>query len=433
MNANARSLAIQVVNMFRQRFGGEPGGLIVAPGRVELLGNHTDHNQGPVLGCAINRYTMIAWRPSMTGGRSERPVRVVFASLADDFTNPPMLESDLKVLMKTEMVSRSVFPWTVAHGARYLQGALTAWLESEEFAAHEPIGFDAVIAGNLPMGAGLSSSASLLCGVLGMLTELSRTPHNRPEDRLLLARLARRAEHRAVGVACGLLDPACVLLGHAHHALLLDCRDETFRHVPLIDGRSGRVPAVVVVESRESRRLAEGMYNRRREECDRALKALAGCGRPVVSLREVAADELDTLRNAPGFLDDPVAWRRARHVAGEIRRVFEGADALIRGDLMTIGRLMCESHESSRDLFENSSPALDALIDAARDAPGFLGGKLTGAGWAGCVVCLVQPDETHAFRAVMSERATRRLGRPPGFLVVKPSEGLRHLNARDVT
>ena len=430
-----RCPAVEAVNEFRRRFGGEPMGLVVAPGRVELLGNHTDYNQGPVLGCAIDRFTVIAWRPSMTDQPSERLVRVVFATLADDPDDPPMVTSAMSTLIALESPLKFGCHHAWAHGVRYLQGALATWHDTQRDAdhRHRPTGFDAVITGNLPMGSGLSSSASLLCGLLGMLAELGRVGLDRPEDRLGLARLARQAEHRAVGVACGLLDPACVLLSRSDHALMLDCSDETITYCPLIDAQTGRAPCIVLVESFESRRLAEGLYNRRRDECGRALAALVRCGHAVASLREIDADDLDALRDAPEFLADPTAWRRARHVAGEVRRVLEGADALVRGDVTTMGRLMSESHESSRSLFENSSPALDALIDAARDAPGFLGGKLTGAGWGGCVVCLVRPEQMDGFCAVLIERATRRLGRSPGSLVVRPSAGARVMSARGLT
>jgi galactokinase len=234
---------------------------------------------------------------------------------------------------------------------------------------------------------------------------------------MTLARELRRAENDFVGVASGLLDQFSILFGRADHALVLDCATLAFDRVPLGDP----APAIVVCDSKTSRRLADGMYNRRRAEGERVVthfQQKKGAER-VRSLRDVTLEELveewDNL--------DPVGRKRARHVLAENERVRQGAEALRRGDVVTFGRLVSESHESSRVDFENSSPALDALVEVAQAAPGFLGGKLSGAGWAGCTVNLVRSDQADAFAAVVHDAYRRRTGTDPAVHVCRAAEG----------
>jgi galactokinase len=199
-----------------------------------------------------------------------------------------------------------------------------------------------------------------------------------------LAKLLRRSENEFVGVASGLLDQFSSLFGRAGHVLYLDCRTLEHHRLPLGDPP----PALVVCDSKTSRRLADGMYNTRRAECERVVAFFQQRRGPdaVKDLRDVSLDDLQAAWDEL----DPVGRLRARHVLNENERVRRGAEALRSGDAAALGTLMSASHASSRDDFANSSPALDALIEAAEAAPGFLGGKLSGAGWAGCTVNLVR-------------------------------------------
>ena len=234
---------------------------------------------------------------------------------------------------------------------------------------------------------------------------------------MALARVLQRSENAFVGVASGLLDQFTVLFGRAGHALTLDCRSLDFARVPLGDP----APAIVVCDSKTSRRLADGMYNRRRAECETVVthfQALRGA-EAVRWLRDLTLDDLETSWDSL----DPVGRLRARHVLTENQRVEQGAEALRRSDLATFGRLMSASHASSRDDFANSAPALDALIEAAEAAPGFLGGKLSGAGWAGCTVNLVASDQADAFAASVSSAYARRTGTVPDVHVCRSADG----------
>ncbi|MBX6315464.1 MAG: galactokinase, partial [Isosphaeraceae bacterium] len=235
--------------------------------------------------------------------------------------------------------------------------------------------------------------------------------------RLRLAQVLRRSENEFVGVASGLLDQFSSLFGRAGHALMLDCRSLGFERLPLGDPP----PAIVVCDSKTSRRLADGMYNQRRAECERVVahfRERKG-GDRIASLRDVSLDALQ----ADWDRLDPVGRLRARHVLTENERVRRGAEALRAGDLAAFGRLMTASHASSREDFANSSPALDALIEVAQAAPGFLGGKLSGAGWAGCTVNLVRADQADAFVAAVLDGYARHTGTEPTIHICHAAEG----------
>jgi len=399
-------IAEQVVRAFRDRFGGAPTVIGRAPGRVELLGNHTDANNGLVLAAAIDRETVVLGRPI-----AERRAHV-FACEFDQID---------------EWAIDDPRPAPPGSWARYVRGvprALADWY------GPPASGFEAAIVGNVPIGAGLSSSASLeaalaLCAIgsglwrIGGKAEPGRGGNDcvslADAERFELARTLRRAENDYVGVASGLLDQFCALFGRRDHALRLDCLDHRYERLPLGEP----APALVVCDSGTSRQLADGMYNRRRAECERIVAAFQALGAPVSSLRDISLEQLEASWEAL----DPEGRRRARHVLTENERVERGTEALRAGDVAALGRLMSASHASSRDDFENSSLDLDALIDAAAESPGFLGGKLCGAGWAGCTVNLVAADQTEAFVEAVATGFERRVGRKPKVDVCRAAEG----------
>jgi galactokinase len=220
-----------------------------------------------------------------------------------------------------------------------------------------------------------------------------------------------------VGVASGLLDQFSSLFGRAHHAVYLDCDTLYFARCPL--GEAG--PAIIVCDSKTSRRLADGMYNRRRAECETVVTYFQG-QRGVDAVRLLRDVSLQELTEHWDRLD-PVGRKRARHVLAENERVRQGAGALEAGKLTEFGRLVSASHASSRDDFENSSEALDALVEAAEASPGFLGGKLSGAGWAGCTVNLVRVDQAEAFAESVRTLHSRKLGITPEIHILHAAEG----------
>jgi len=384
--------------VFAETFRRIPDMLGIAPGRVELLGNHTDHNRGLVLSAAIDRFTCVAVAANDS-------LNVAIFSLA--------LASDDSFAVPT------VAPLPRGLWSNYVRGTIAALIDAGVMVR----GFDAAIVGNVPLGGGLSSSASLECATaMAVLGMFGGGPGLHPEG-MQLAELLKQAEHRFAGVQCGVLDQFSSLFGKAGHALYLDCNTLQHETVPL----GSNPPAIVVCDSNSPRELPKGKYNERRAECEAASEALHRLN-PTLPRGEVPS-----LRDIPMhvFLDqqrllDPVASRRARHVLTENQRVMTGRELLRRsGDVRGFGQLMLESHRSSRDDFENSSPELDCLIEIASGLPGFLGGKLSGGGWGGCTVNLVTPALAESFGQRLSEEYGARVGIAPRVIVCTAADGAR--------
>ncbi len=272
----------------------------------------------------------------------------------------------------------------------------------------------------------MSSSASLQVAVAWFLIQLGVVPGRSSREfthdtgdlhRMQLAMTLRRSENEFVGVGSGLLDQFSSLFGRADHALFLDCGTRVHDRLPLGDP----APAIVICDSRTSRRLADGMYNQRRSECERIVAAFRDRipHRGEFRLSWVSLEQLEAAWNRL----DPVGRKRARHVLSENERVRAGVEALKSSDILAFGRLMSASHASSRDDFENSSPALDALIEAAEAAPGFLGGKLSGAGWAGCTVNLVRGERAGDFAEAVRTAYARETGITPEIHICRAADG----------
>lgn len=340
-----------------------------APGRVELLGNHTDYNAGRVLSAAISFGIGVqgALRPDgeilLRSDFTPQPVRVP----AGENLRPLTGDDD----------------W-----ANYALGVVRE-LRAAGFAVG---GFEASFASDLPAGAGLSSSAAMEVGTAVLLLKLL----GRELPPLELAKLCRRAENDFVGVPCGLLDQVSSVFGRRGHAIVLDCRDETVGHAPLPAG-----VALVVFHTNVPHRLVGGEYAERRAQCFEAARQLG-----VGALREVTPERLEAAR---GGLPD-LLWRRAAHIVGEDARVGAGIERLRAGDAAAFGELMFQSHESSRVNFENSTPELDALVAVARETPGVLGARLTGGGFGGATVNLIRSDRAAAVAGALARGYRDRTG-----------------------
>ncbi len=333
---------------FTAQFRAEPAVLGWAPGRVELLGNHTDYNGGLVMAAAIDRSTIVLGRG--INGRESR-----FFSLNLD-------ESDTFSLDAIERTEAGTWP-------RYARGVF--WALTESCGPFES-GFEAAIFGDIPLGAGLSSSASLQVAIAWFLIQLDVVPgrSNRefmhdPGDqcRMELAKTLRRSENEFVGVGSGLLDQFSSLFGRADHALFLNCGSLEHDRLPL----GNPAPAIVICDSQTSRRLADGMYNQRRAECERVVAAFRDRipHRGEFQLSWVPLEQLE----ADWSQLDPIGRKRARHVLSENERVRAGVEALKAGDVLAFGRLMSASHASSRDDFENSSHGARCADRGGRSRP----------------------------------------------------------------
>ncbi len=368
---------------FANAFGGTPGHWFSAPGRVNLIGEHTDYNDGFVLSCAIDRTTMIAARPLPEA-------RIVTVSADHDEVDTFALDAPIERSGKT---------W-----ANYVRG-VAAMLSAD---GHRLSGAQLAIAGDLPQGAGLSSSASLEVAVADTLATLSGLELDATE----LARIGQRAENEFVGCACGIMDQLVAARGKAGHALLIDCRTLAIRPIALPGDC-----AIVIAHSGISRANTDGAYNDRRRQCEEAARHFG-----VAALRDL--DHRGLERDAAGL--DPLLLRRARHVVTENARVLATAEALESGDLAAVGRLMAASHASMRNDFEITVPEIDrlaALMAQVLDQVG--GARMTGAGFGGCVVAFA--PAAFVDRLLMRVRSDYRTpdGEQATLFVVMADDGVR--------
>ena len=380
----------RAVAAFEDIFGRRPEHLSWGPGRVNLIGEHTDYNGGFVLPMALERRAYLAFSP-----REDGAVRIVAADLGEEGT---FALAELADGAPPRDGSRA------ATWLDYPRGV--AWALSRADAG-ALAGCDGVLASDVPRGAGLSSSAAVELAVAAALLR----PHLAPSgwDARAVAKAAQRAENEWVGVATGIMDQLVGAAAVEGHAVLIDCRDLSLEPVPLPQG-----VAVAVLDTGTRRGLVGSAYDERRASCERVAAALG-----VPALRDATAADL---RGLEGRVD-PVDLRRARHVVAENERTLAAAAALRAGDSAAFGRLMDESHASLRDLFEVSSPALDAIVEAARAAPGCYGARMTGAGFGGCAVALVAADAVDAFAAATREAYERASGTPATVYVSAAGPG----------
>jgi galactokinase len=377
----------KVQHVFEQSFGGSPPLLVQAPGRVNLIGEHTDYNGGFVLPCAIDFGTWVA-----VGPRDDDQVRVVAA----DYGN----QED------TFSLSAPITPHPSQRWSNYVRGVVKYLL-----ARGQPLrGLELVVSGDVPQGAGLSSSASLEVAIGQAFREAQGLALG-PEE---LALIGQQAENHFVGCNCGIMDQMISARGRRNHALLLDCRS--------LEGRLIPMPAnltVLIVHSNVRRGLVDSEYNTRRQQCEAAARHYG-----VETLRELTREGLEAGR--AGL--DEVCYRRARHVVGENARTLAAAEALERGDVKTLGRLMAESHAAMRDDFEITVPPIDGLVDIIRERLGEEGGaRMTGGGFGGCVVALLRPEKVESVIAAVRERYPARYGLEPTCYVCQASDGARRL------
>ena len=370
---------------FQQTFGSPAEVVVRAPGRVNLIGEHTDYNDGFVLPAAIDRAITYAGRR-----RTDRRVRVY----SDDFQ--ASAEFDLDDIQKDREHTWSNF----------LRG-VSKFLEAD---GHRLTGAEIAFGGNVPREAGLSSSAAVEVGATAFWNKLL----NLGLDPVYVVKLSRRTENEFVGVPCGIMDQFISALGRRDHALFLDCRDLTYRHVPLRAGVK-----IVVCNSGVKRALAQSEYEVRLKQCREAVAKIAATGRAVKSLRDVTLSDLEAVR---GTMDN-LLWRRAHHVVSENERTLEAVKVLQSGNLERFGELMNQSHESLRDDYEVSSKELDTLVELARKQNGVLGARMTGAGFGGCTVNLVRADAAGNFAQAVAEGYEKALGLKGEIYVCQASDG----------
>ena len=381
----------KVLAEFAAKFGGKPEKVAYAPGRIEVLGNHTDYNEGYVFSAAIDKGTFFAASPA-----EDDTVTLV----ALDINGGETYSCKLADVKKVESGST----W-----ANYPLGTFNWLFDGEPAKAGK--GFKAVFGGNIPLGAGLSSSAALEMSTVLALAAI----YGIEKDKTTLAKIGQKAEHTFAGCPCGLLDQASSLYGKEGSLVKSDFRYCQFENVDL-----GPTVAFMMVKSNAKHALVDGAYASRRQACEDAAKYFAGVLKhPVTHLRDVSCAEWILYR---GGLSETTA-KRAIHPIGEDERVIAGAALLEKGDLAGFGSLMFDSHESSRTWFENSCEELDTIVDAAKAIPEVLGARLSGGGFGGSCCLLVKPEAADKIAAAITAAYKTAYGDEPTCALIKPSAG----------
>ena len=377
-----------LTDLFTNTFGHQPTHFFQAPGRVNLIGEHTDYNDGFVLPCAIDYQAMIAVSP-----RDDQKVVATAHSFDGQVSE---FELSLPIAHSEE-----------AFWSNYVRGVATVLLEK----GMDLKGVNIAIIGNVPQGAGLSSSACLEVVTGLTLTRMAGLDVSLKE----LALIGQQAENEFVGCKCGIMDQMISACGKEDHAMLLDCRS--------LDTRLVSIPtsaAVVIINSNVKRGLVDSEYNTRREQCEVAAKYFG-----VKALRDITLAQLEA---AKGDLDD-LTYRRARHVVTENDRTEAAAEVLAVGDLVAMGELMARSHASMRDDFEITVPAIDAIVEIVKNVIGSEGGvRMTGGGFGGCVVALVPQDKVVAVKQAVEQHYPQRSnGLSADIYVCRASDGASEL------
>jgi len=381
----------QVKNIYYQKFGHTPAHIARAPGRVNLLGEHVDYNDGFVLPAAIDLATYVAFSP--TNARHSTLVAV-------DFDQQTSFSAE-SVSTKTQADSSPLPEW-----ALYPAGVMWSLLEENLRASS----MNAVFASDVPRGSGLSSSASVEMAFVFAWQTLggwSMPPMRR-------ALLGQRAENKYVGVNCGIMDQFASACGVENKLLLLDCRSLDWKPVPLPDNVS-----IVIADTTVRRKLTSGEYNKRRSACEEAVRLLQQDLPNIKSLRDVSVDEFNRLANKlPAGIE-----KRARHVVEEIGRSDQAEALLDAGNIQSFGRLMNQCHVSLRDLYEVSCPELNLIVSLAQSIEGCYGARLTGAGFGGCTVNLVVSEQTEAFAQELAKGYESGTGLRPHIYITSASNG----------
>lgn len=383
----------KLISEFKSLYGdsGEEGYVYFSPGRVNLIGEHTDYNGGFVFPCALSFGTYLLIRKS-----SEKKIK--FASLNQEFQVAITLD---------KLSKRQGQEWV-----NYPLGIIDQFIKR---GVAIDSGYEMLFWGNVPTGAGLSSSASIEVVTAYALNELLKVNLNRTE----LAQLSQKAENQFVGVNCGIMDQFASALGKEDHAIFLNCDTLDFELVPVkLEGIK-----VVISNTNSPHKLDAGKYNQRVAECQEAVKEISKV-KPIKTLAELRMDDFREVENR---IEDPIAKKRARHVISEIQRTVDAVGALRANEIDTFGKMMNASHISLRDDYEVTGPQLDAMAEEAWKIDGVIGSRMTGAGFGGCTVSLVKEEKIDAFIETVGKNYKSRTGLVPEFYVAEIGDGSKRV------
>jgi galactokinase len=371
--------------------------VFTSPGRVNLIGEHTDYNGGYVFPAALTLSSTIIARP-----RPDRTVRLI--------------ATDLGVLVEASLDRLDEYK-TLKWGNYQLGVA-----DEQQKAGFKLTGCDLLYHDTVPLGSGLSSSAAIEVATAIALVSLGNTAHglDQPIDMIQMAVLSQTAEHNYVGVNCGIMDQFAVAMGKANHAIFLNCRDLSYKHVPL----NLKGYRIVIGNTKKKRGLADSKYNERRSQCEQAFEILKKYLPKVTCLGEISMEEFNLYKH---YINDEVIRNRAEHVIAEDDRVLKSIEALRNDDIALFGKYMIESHNSLRDLYEVTGLELDTMVEEALKIDGVAGSRMTGAGFGGCTVSIVREDAVDRFIEEVGKNYTAKTGLVPCFYVSEVGEGGREI------
>ena len=378
---------------FQEVFGAPAEKLFFAPGRVNLIGEHTDYNGGNVFPCAIDKGTY-----GLVSKRADRKFRMY----SENFASLGIMEFTLE-----ELTNDKKHDW-----ANYPKGVIKMFLEAGQ---KIDAGFDILFSGNIPNGAGLSSSASiemLTAIVLKDLFQLTIDP-------VEMAQLGKKTENLFIGVNSGIMDQFAVAMGKKDHAILLDCNTLKYDYVPVVL----KDEVIVIANTNKRRGLADSKYNERRAECDEALAELQ-TKLPIKALGELSIEDFEANKD---LIKSPIRQKRAKHAVYENQRTLKAQKELSAGNLAEFGKLMNQSHISLRDDYEVTGVELDTLAALAWEQPGVVGSRMTGAGFGGCTVSIVKKDKVDDFIKNVGEAYKNKIGYAADFYIASVSDGAKKL------
>lgn len=367
---------------------------ILSPGRVNIIGEHTDYNQGLSINAAINKYIFI------TGFENKTDFVEVFSKYLNDSG---------KFSLNDITFDKS------KHWINYIKGVLKEYIQR----GHKISGFNMVIDSNLPIGAGVSSSASLEVGVAKFIEELFNLKVNKRE----MVNLCNSAENNFVGVKCGFMDQFSVAYGKKDYVIFLNFKDLSYEYIPFSSGDN----LILIINSREERNLSDTEYNKRRGECNDAVKLISGIikGRNIMSLSDISPDLLYEIKDK---IPEKI-FKRAKHVVTENKRVLLAKEYLFKGDIEKLGRILFESHNSLKNDYEVSTEKLDYLVSELSKIKGVYGARLMGAGFGGSVISIVSKDKIENITDLIGTGFLKQFNDTPDFIECLPSDGTMRVDS----
>lgn len=384
---------MEVKTGFRRTYQENPEGIYFAPGRVNLIGEHTDYNGGNVFPCALTIGTYAAVKK-----REDRLIRL----FSENFAQKGVIQFSLD-----ELVYDRSHDW-----ANYPKGVIKVFMESGYII---PCGMDFYYSGNIPHGAGLSSSASIEVVTAFILKEIFQLS----VEMIELVKYCQRAENSFIGVNSGIMDQFAVAMGEKDKAILLDTNSLQYRYADI----SLKDASIIVANTNKKRGLQDSKYNERRAECEEALRRLQK-KLPIHALGELTSEEFNQYKH---LIEDPILIKRALHAVTENERTLLAVKALESDDIEAFGKLMYASHASLRDDYDVTGDELDALVEAAAEMDGTIGSRMTGAGFGGCSVSIVENNSVDHFIRTVGEKYRNRIGYDADFYVVSIGQGVHRV------